>query len=120
MMSGLPIPQDGHLSPSGDSVLVNPMTARQEPIGSPSVISLTDEEVVSRIRGGDAPLFEVLMRRYNRRLYRVARSIVGNDADAEDVMQQAYVNAFMNLGQFAERARFSNWLTKIAVYEALA
>jgi RNA polymerase sigma-70 factor (ECF subfamily) len=120
MMSGRPFPQDGNLSPSGHSVLVNPMTARQEPIGSPSVSSLTDEEVVSRIRGGDTPLFEVLMRRYNRRLYRVARSIVGDDAEAEDVMQQAYVNAYVNLGQFAQRARFSTWLTKIAVYEALA
>jgi RNA polymerase sigma-70 factor (ECF subfamily) len=96
------------------------MTARQEPIGSLSVSSLTDEEVVSRIRAGDTGLFEVLMRRYNRRVYRVARSIVGDDAEAEDVMQQAYVNAYVHLGQFAERARFSTWLTKIAVYEALA
>lgn len=60
------------------------------------------------------------MRRYNQRLYRVARAILGDDAEAEDVMQQAYVNAYLNLGQFARRAKFSTWLTKIAVYEALA
>lgn len=96
------------------------MTARREPIAPPSGSSLTDEEVVIRVRAGDTALFEVLMRRYNQRLYRVARSIVGDDGEAEDVMQQAYVNAYLNLGQFAERARFATWLTKIAVYESLA
>jgi RNA polymerase sigma-70 factor (ECF subfamily) len=60
------------------------------------------------------------MRRYNQRLYRVARSIVRDDLEAEDVMQQAYVNAYAHLEQFAERARFSTWLTRIAVHEALA
>jgi RNA polymerase sigma-70 factor (ECF subfamily) len=59
------------------------------------------------------------MRRYNQRLYRVARSIVKDDAEAEDVMQQAYVNAYTHLDQFADRAKFSTWLTRIAVYEAL-
>ena len=82
--------------------------------------SLPDEDVVSRIRAGDTALFEILMRRYNQRLYRVARSILGDEAEAEDVMQQAYVNAYVNLSQFAERARFATWLTKIAVYEALS
>ena len=82
--------------------------------------ALTDEEVVERVRAGEKALFEVLMRRYNQRLYRVARSILGNEDEAEDVMQQAYVNAYLNLHQFAGRARFSTWLTKIAVYEALA
>jgi RNA polymerase sigma-70 factor (ECF subfamily) len=60
------------------------------------------------------------MRRYNQRLYRVARSILGDEGEAEDVMQQAYVNAYVNLRQFAGRATFATWLTKIAVYEALA
>ncbi len=82
--------------------------------------SLPDEEVVRRVRAGEQALFEVLMRRYNQRLYRVARSILKDDAEAEDVMQQAYVNAYTHLGQFADRARFSTWLTRIAVYEALA
>ena len=60
------------------------------------------------------------MRRYNQRLYRVARAILKNDGEAEDVMQQAYVEAYTHLAQFEGRAKFSTWLTKIAVYEALA
>ena len=81
--------------------------------------ALSDEEVIRRVRAGEPELFEILMRRYNQRLYRVARSIVKNEPEAEDVMQQAYVNAYTHLGQFADRARFSTWLTRIAVYEAL-
>ena len=81
--------------------------------------ALSDEEIVSRILGGDASLFEVLMRRYNERLYRAARAIVRDESEAEDVMQEAYVNAYTHLAQFDRRAKFSTWLTKIAVYEAL-
>jgi len=90
---------------------------------SPAFISpssaLSDEEIVSRILGGDAALFEVLMRRHNERVYRAARAILRDDREAEDVMQEAYVNAYAHLNQFSGRARFSTWLTKIAVYEAL-
>ncbi len=82
--------------------------------------SLDDEEIAARVHGGDLPLFELLMRRYNQRLYRVARAIVKSDAEAEDVTQQAYVNAYVNLHQFAGRAKFSTWLTRIAVHEALS
>lgn len=81
---------------------------------------LTDEEVVLRVIGGDTSLFEVLMRRYNQRLYRAARAILQNDADAEDAVQQAYLNAYRNLGQFEGRSQFSTWLTRIVVYQALA
>jgi RNA polymerase sigma-70 factor, ECF subfamily len=82
--------------------------------------ALSDEEVVERVLAGDTALYEVVMRRYNTRLYRVARSILKNDGEAEDVMQDAYVRAFQHLGQFEGRARFSTWLTRIAVHEALA
>jgi RNA polymerase sigma-70 factor (ECF subfamily) len=82
--------------------------------------ALSDEEVVERVLAGDTALYEVVMRRYNTRLYRVARSILKNDGEAEDVMQDAYVRAFQHLGQFAGRAKFSTWLTRIAVHEALA
>lgn len=82
--------------------------------------SLTDEQVVDRVLGGDTACFEIVMRRYNQRLYRVARSILRNDHEAEDVMQDAYVRAYQHLGQFAGRAKFSTWLTRIAVHEALA
>jgi RNA polymerase sigma-70 factor (ECF subfamily) len=60
------------------------------------------------------------MRRYNQRLYRIARAILRDEAEAEDVMQQAYVNAYLHLDDFADRSTFSTWLTKIAVHEALA
>ncbi len=73
-----------------------------------------------RVLEGDRPLYEVLVRRYNQRLYRVARAIVRDEAEAEDVMQQVYVQGYAHLGQFAGRAQFSTWLTKIAVYESLA
>jgi len=82
--------------------------------------AFSDEEIVTRILGGETPLFEVLMRRHNERVYRAARAIVRDDLEAEDVMQEAYVNAYAHLAQFDGRAKFSTWLTKIAVYEAIA
>jgi RNA polymerase sigma-70 factor (ECF subfamily) len=82
--------------------------------------SLTDEEVARRVRGGETALYEIVMRRYNQRLYRVARAILHNDAEAEDVMQDTYVRAYEHLDQFAGRAPFSAWLTRIAVHEAPA
>jgi RNA polymerase sigma-70 factor (ECF subfamily) len=60
------------------------------------------------------------MRRYNQRVYRAVRAIVGDEQESEDVMQQAYVNAFTHLRQFNGAARFSTWLTKIAINESLA
>src|SRR5262249_47573864 len=60
------------------------------------------------------------MRRHNQRVYRAARAILKDEAEAEDVMQQAYVNAFVHLKQFESRAQFSTWLTRITIYEALA
>jgi RNA polymerase sigma-70 factor (ECF subfamily) len=86
----------------------------------PGAGPMTDEEVVGRVRAGETALFEVIMRRYNQRLFRVARSILGNDGEAEDVTQDAYVRCYIHLDQFEGRARFSTWLTKIAVHEALA
>jgi RNA polymerase sigma-70 factor (ECF subfamily) len=79
----------------------------------------TDEDIVDRVRAGETALYEIIMRRYNQRLYRVARGIVRDDGEAEDVMQAAYVQAYEHLGQFAGRAPFAAWLTRIAVHEAL-
>ena len=81
---------------------------------------LKDEEVVGRVLAGETALFEILMRRYNQRLYRMARVILRDDAEAEDVMQDAYVRAYEHLYQFAGKAAFSTWLTRIAIHEALA
>src|SRR5215510_231452 len=95
-------------------------------MGSPAVegtvtlaaSGLSDSEIVERVRAGDHALFEILMRRYNQRVYRTARAIVNRDSEIEDVMQQAYINAFTHLHQFEERSQFSTWLTRIAVNEA--
>lgn len=78
-----------------------------------------DEALIARIKAGEVQLFESLMRRHNRRVYRVARSFTKSDAEAEDVMQEAYINAFMQIHRFEGRARFSSWLTRIAINEAL-
>jgi len=80
---------------------------------------LSDEEVVRRVLAGETALFEIIMRRYNQRLYRMARAILRDDGEAEDVMQDAYVRAYEHLSQFAGRAQFSTWLTRIAIHEAL-
>jgi RNA polymerase sigma-70 factor (ECF subfamily) len=68
---------------------------------------------------GEVALFEMIMRRYNQRLFRTVRAMTPNDAEAEDVLQEAYVKAYHNLGQYEGRAKFSTWLTRIAIHEAL-
>jgi RNA polymerase sigma-70 factor (ECF subfamily) len=80
---------------------------------------LADAEVVERVLAGDAVLFELLMRRHNQRVYRAVLAILRDDAECEDVMQEAYVRAYEHLAQFEGRAQFSTWLTRIAVNEAL-
>jgi RNA polymerase sigma-70 factor (ECF subfamily) len=80
----------------------------------------SDAEVIQQVLEGNTALFELLMRRYNERVYRAARAIVRDEQEAEDVMQQAYVNAFTHLHQFNGSAQFSTWLTRIAINEALA
>jgi RNA polymerase sigma-70 factor (ECF subfamily) len=87
--------------------------------GVPST-SLTDAEIVTRVCAGEGALFELLMRRHNRKVFRAARAIVRRDSEAEDVMQDAYVRAFSHLAEFKGEARFSTWLTRIAVHEALS
>jgi RNA polymerase sigma-70 factor (ECF subfamily) len=78
-----------------------------------------DRDIVERVRAGETDLFEVLMRRYNQKLYRAARSVFPNDAaEAEDVVQDAWVRAFEHLDQFEGRAQVSTWLVRIALYEA--
>lgn len=81
---------------------------------------LGDEDIVQRVLAGQTAMFEILMRRHNERVYRAARAVLGDDSEAEDVMQQAYVNAFVHLRQFDGRAAFATWLTRIAVNEAIA
>ncbi|BDG05277.1 RNA polymerase sigma factor [Anaeromyxobacter oryzae] len=79
---------------------------------------LLDEEVVRRVRAGETALYEVLMRRHNRAVYRAVRAILRDEAEVEDVMQQAYLRAYSRLDQFRGEARFSTWMISIALNEA--
>jgi hypothetical protein len=97
--------------PFGSFPLYRPMIAATPFPAEP--MSLSDEELVARIRGDEAQLFELLMRRHNAQIYRAARAIVRDELEAEDVMQEAYVNAFAHLDDFEGRAKFSTWMTRI-------
>jgi RNA polymerase sigma-70 factor, ECF subfamily len=80
---------------------------------------MTDEQIVERVLAGDVALFEILMRRNNTRVYRAIRSTFRDETEVEDAMQATYVLAYSSLGSFRGGARFSTWLTRIAVNEAL-
>jgi RNA polymerase sigma-70 factor, ECF subfamily len=80
---------------------------------------LTDSELIERIRGGEVSALEVLMRRHNRALYRTARAILRDDAEAEDVVQEAYLRAYRALETFRGESKFSTWLVRITANEAL-
>lgn len=80
---------------------------------------LPDEVVVARVRRGDTALYEIIIRRHNRRLFRAVRSILRDDDAAQDAMQEAYVRAYTHLADYREQGNFAAWLTRIAVNEAL-
>src|SRR5690349_3952430 len=81
--------------------------------------TLDDAALVRLARQRDGNAFRVIMQRNNQRLYRVARSVVQDDSEAEDVVQQAYVNAFDSLGKFRGDSSLATWLTRITLNEAL-
>ncbi|MER1939664.1 RNA polymerase sigma factor [Castellaniella sp. FW104-16D08] len=78
-----------------------------------------DAELFSRTASGDVSAFNVLMRKYNQKLYRTARGILHNEADAEDVVQEAWFKAFTHIRDFRGESRPSTWLTRVVVNEAL-
>ncbi len=78
-----------------------------------------DAELVRRVLARDGTAFRAIMERHNRRLYRIARSILRNDSEAEDVVQEAYVNAFTHLDSFRGDASLATWLSRITMNEAL-
>ncbi len=82
--------------------------------------SLSDAEWVARAQRGDADAFERIMRQHNRLLFRTARSILKDDAETEDAVQAAYLNAWRALGSFRVEAKLSTWLVRIVVNESLA
>jgi RNA polymerase sigma-70 factor (ECF subfamily) len=85
----------------------------------PAEAELDDERVVELVRGGDRARFEILMRRHNQRVYRAVRFFLRDDAEIEDVMQQAYLRAFLRLDSLVAGSKVKSWLVKIAVNEAL-
>jgi RNA polymerase sigma-70 factor (ECF subfamily) len=89
-------------------------------MGTPARADATDFELVESVLAGDRAAFEPLVRRYNQRMYRAARAVTRSDIDAEDVLQQAWLNVYKNLSQFRGDASFSTWVTRIAVHEAIA
>lgn len=93
------------------------LEARPAPAVPPAEVP--DAALAERIRGGDLAALEALMRRYNQRLYRVARSVLRDDALAEDAVQEAWIAAYRGLGRYAEGGRLAAWLARIAFNEAL-
>src|SRR5512146_1188836 len=85
---------------------------RSEPTG--------DAELVARAAAGESHAFETIMRRHNRLLFRAARSILRNDEEAEDAVQEAYLHAYRALPNFRAEAKLSTWLVRIAINQALA
>ena len=79
-----------------------------------------DAALVSGIRSGETALFGDLVRRHNRRLFRIARAILRDDSEAEDVLQEAYVRAFEHLGRLEDLSAVATWLSRIVVNEAKA
>jgi len=88
------------------------------PFGAPAQ-SLSDEEVVRRVLAGEPALYEVIMRRHVQRLFRTLRATIADDREAEDATRETYVKAFASLREFEGRGRFSTWLLRIAIQEAL-
>lgn len=95
------------------------MTAKPRPLPAPLSTNASDDELVARATARDGRAFELLMRRYNRLLFRTARSILKDDALAEDAVQEAWLHAWRALGTFRAQSRLSTWLVRIAANQAL-
>ena len=80
---------------------------------------LSDEEVVGRVLAGDTGAFELLMRRHNQRLFRTARSVLSNDTDAMDALQEAYIRVYKGLSAFEKRSTLATWMTRIVFNESI-
>lgn len=86
----------------------------------PALVESTDSAIIARVLAGARDEFEMLVRRHNQRLFRAARAILRSDVEAEDVLQQTWLEVFRHLGQFRGDAQFTTWATRIAVNAALA
>jgi RNA polymerase sigma-70 factor (ECF subfamily) len=87
---------------------------------APALPELSDADLVARVRDGARSDFEILVRRHNQRLFRAARGIVKSDAEAEDVVQQTWLDIYRHLATFRGDAAFTTWATRICIHAALA
>ena len=92
---------------------------RRAILPQPAIAGSADAELVERARGRDEAAIRLIMQANNRRLYRIARGILRNDGEAEDVVQETYVRAFTHLPDFRGDSSFATWLARIAMNEAL-
>jgi RNA polymerase sigma-70 factor (ECF subfamily) len=99
-----------------ETMMTEPLTLRAD---RPDLDDTAEGALVALARGGDGPAVRALIKRHNQRLFRVARAVMRDDAEAEDVVQASYVRAFTHLSDFRGDAQFSTWLTRIALNEAL-
>jgi RNA polymerase sigma-70 factor (ECF subfamily) len=90
-----------------------------KPLPRTSYAEASDAELARLVAGGDQAAFEAVMRRYNRALYRTARAILRDDAEAEDALQEAYLQAYRTMGGYRGEARLSTWLARVVANEAL-
>ncbi len=81
--------------------------------------ALSDEEIIERVLNGEKDLYEIIVRRYNQRLFRICRSFMKDSDEIDDIMQEAYVRAYEHLHAFEKRSKFSTWLTRILINEAI-
>jgi RNA polymerase sigma-70 factor (ECF subfamily) len=91
----------------------------RKPLPVVSSNDASDAELSRRVARGEAAAFEALMRRHNRTLFRTARAVVRDDAEAEDALQEAYLHAYNAIGSFRGEAKLSTWLARIVANEAL-
>jgi len=91
-----------------------------KPLPRAGLLDTPDEELARRVAKGDPQAFEALMRRHNRTMFRTARAILHDDAEAEDALQEAYLQAYRTIGGFRGEAKFSTWMARVVANEALA
>lgn len=92
---------------------------QQKVISNDTGFEFSDQELVAKLRSGDESAFELIMRRYNQRLYRIARSILKDDFEAMDAVQEAYLKAYTQIEQFSGPTGFASWLSRITSNEAM-
>lgn len=83
-------------------------------------LSRTDAEIIEEILNGNKNAYELIMRKYNQRLFRISRSYIKDNDEVQDILQTSYIKAYENLRQFENRSEFSTWLTRIVINETLA